>query len=112
MGGLIWRWLLNAVALLITARIIEGIRLEGLVSALTASLILGIVNAFIRPLVILLTLPLNILTLGLFTWVINGLMLKIVSTVVAGFNVEGFWAAVVGALVLSLVSGVISFFLS
>ena len=69
---------------------------------------LGIVNAFIRPVLILLTLPFNVLTLGLLTFAINGLMMLLVAKVVDGFVVHGFWAAVVGSLLLSLISGFIS----
>lgn len=108
MRGVVTRWLINTVALLATASVIKGIRVEGVTGALVAAAVLGIVNAFIRPLIVLLTLPFNILTLGLLTFVINGLMLLLVSTVVKGLEVQGFWPAVVGSLMLSLVSGLIS----
>jgi len=108
MRGMIIRWVLNAVALLITAALISGIEIRGFFSALIASMVLGIVNAVIRPIVVVLTLPLNILTLGLFTLVINGLMLKIVGSVVVGFSTTGFWAPVLGALILTVISGLIS----
>lgn len=108
MTGLIIRWLINAAALFITTYILEGVNVTGFGSALVAAAVLGIVNAFIRPILIFLTLPLNILTLGLLTFIINGLMLWMVSTVVIGFEVHGFFNAVVGSLILSLVSGLIS----
>lgn len=104
MPGWVKRWILNALALLLTATVIEGIQLRGLLSAFVAAAVLGIVNVVIRPVLIFFTLPINIVTLGLFTFVINGFMLKIVAAVVRGFDVEGFWAAIVGAVILSLVS--------
>lgn len=108
MRGLVYRWLINAAALGVTAYVMQGIHVRGVLAALVASALLGIVNAFIRPVLLVLTLPLNILTLGLFTFVINGLMLLLVSSVVKGFDVDGFWYAVGGALLLSLVSSLIT----
>ena len=98
------RLFINAVALLITASLVEGIHIEGFTATLLAALILGAVNAVIRPIFLIFTLPLNVLTLGLFTLVINGLMLKLVGALAPGFYVGGFFAATFGALVLSLVS--------
>jgi putative membrane protein len=106
--GLIVRWILNAIALLITAHLITGMEVSGLLSALVAAMVLGVVNAVIRPIILVLTLPINIATLGLFTLIVNGLMLKAVSSVVVGFHVQGFWATVVGALLLSILSGILS----
>lgn len=97
-------WLIHAVALLITASLLGGIHLSGLWAALLASAVLGLANFWVRPLLLLLTLPLNLATLGLFTLVVNGLVLWITSWLVAGFTVHGVWAGIWGALVLSLVS--------
>ncbi len=108
MKGIIARWIINTVALLATAAMIKGIRIDGVWAALVAAAVLGIVNAFIRPILVLFTLPFNIITLGLLTFVINGCMLLLVSAVVAGFEVQGLWAAIVGSLLLSLISGLIS----
>ena len=108
MRGLIYRWLINAAALGLTAYVIEGIHVRGVLAALVAAALLGVANAFIRPVLLVLTLPLNVLTLGLFTFVINGFMLLLVSSVVKGFDVSGFWAAVFGALLLSLISSLIT----
>ena len=108
MRGILVRWLINTVALLATASIIKGIEVKGVWGALVAAGVLGIVNAFIRPVLILLTLPFNVLTLGLLTFAINGLMMLLVAKVVDGFVVHGFWAAVVGSMLLSLISGFIS----
>lgn len=105
---LLLRWILNALALLGLAYIVPGIAISGWYAALITVLILGLVNALIRPLCILLTLPLTIVTLGLSTLVINGLLFWFVSTVVKGFDVAGFVPAFVGALVMTIVSWVLS----
>ncbi len=102
------RWLVNAAALYLTALLLPGIRLRGLVATLLAAAVLGIVNAVLRPLLLLLSLPLNLVTLGLFTFVINALLLLLTAALVPGFEVRGFWPAVLGAVVL----GAISFLLS
>jgi putative membrane protein len=108
MKGLILRWVLNAGGLLFISYLFEGIHLAGLGWAFIAALFLGVMNALIRPVVLVLTLPINILTLGLFTLVVNGLMLWLTGSLLKGFVVEGFWAAVGGALVLSLISLVVN----
>ncbi|NLT94039.1 MAG: phage holin family protein [Clostridia bacterium] len=108
MRGWVVRWILNGVALLLTSALISGIEVNGILAALFAALILGIVNAVIRPIILLLTLPINLLTLGLFTLAINGFMLKITSIVINGFEVGGFWAATIGALVLSIISSILN----
>lgn len=101
---LLLRWILNALALLLVTRVVPGVTVDGFYSALIVALVLGVVNALIRPILIFLTLPINILTLGLFTFVINALMFWFVSTLVKGFQVSGFAAAFWGALVLWAVS--------
>ena len=108
MKSLLIRWVLNALALIVTANLIGGISIKGFGAALIAALVLGIVNAVIKPVVVLLTLPINFFTLGLFSLVINGLMLVLASNVVDGFRVEGFFAAVIGALVLSVISSILN----
>lgn len=102
------RWLINAVAILLAAYLIPGIEVSGPLPILAAAALLGILNALVRPLLILLTLPINILTLGLFTLIINGVMLWLVSELVKGFFIQGFWVAVLGALVVSLCSWLIN----
>lgn len=104
MTGLIVRWFINALAILATAYLVQGIKVEGFTAALVAAFILGIVNAVVRPILILLTLPVNFLTLGLFTFVINGLMLWLVGSVVNGFYVRSLWAGIVGSIVISVIS--------
>ena len=110
MRGLLLRWLVLTAAVLAASWFLDGIRVDGLLSAVLAAALLGILNAFLRPLIILLTLPVNILTLGLFTFVINALMLQIVSGVIPGFTVHGFWTAVFGALIIGFVSWLLNTF--
>lgn len=105
---LILRWAANALGLMLTASIVKGISVANFSAAVVAALVLGLVNAILRPIILFLTLPLNILTLGLLTLAINGLMLWITAQVVRGFEVHGFLAAVLGALLLSLFSIVIN----
>ncbi|MEK7624935.1 MAG: phage holin family protein [Patescibacteria group bacterium] len=101
---LLLKWLINALALLGIAYLIRGISVSSFYVALVAALVLGLINALVKPLLILLTLPVNILTVGLFTFVINALLFWFVSTVVKGFSVADFAAAFWGALCLSVVS--------
>jgi putative membrane protein len=105
---LLAKWLINSLALFAANYLVKGIVINDFWSGVAAAALLGIVNAFIRPVVILLTLPLNILTLGLFTLVINALMLKLTAWAVGGIAIHGFWAAFWGALVISVVSWLIS----
>lgn len=109
---IIIRWLLNAITLLAIAYYVPGIFVSGFYAALITALVLGLVNAIIRPVVIFLTLPVNILTLGLFTLVVNALMFWFVATIVKGFTVAGFWPAFWGALILSVVSSAVGWLLS
>ena len=108
MKQFIVRLLINAMALMATATLIDGISANGFSGAIIAALVLGIINAFIRPVLLLFTLPLNFLTLGLFTFVINALMLMLTSFFVSGFVVDGFFAALVGSVVLSVISAVLT----
>jgi putative membrane protein len=105
--GFIVRWLINAVALYLTTLVVKGVRVPDFGAALVAALVLGIVNAVIRPIALILTLPLNILTLGLFTFVVNAAMLYLVSKVTA-LRLDNFWSALLGAIVLSIVSAVLT----
>jgi putative membrane protein len=108
--GFLIRLVVNAVALIAVAYIVPGIHISGFGAALIAALILGIVNAILRPILIILSLPLEIVTLGLFTLVINALLFWLVGTLHVGLTVDGFWPAFWGALVMSIVSWVISLF--
>jgi putative membrane protein len=104
MRGLALRWLTLTFAIVLASYLLDGIRISGFFSALGAAAMLGILNAFFRPIALILTLPINIITFGLFTFVINAVMLKMASGVISGFDVHGFWTAVFGALIIGLVS--------
>jgi putative membrane protein len=97
-------WLINAVALLALPYVFSSITVDSFWTALLVAIVLGLVNTLIRPLAILLTLPATILTLGLFIFVINGLLFWAVGSFVPGFHVSGFWSGVFGAIVFSIVS--------
>jgi putative membrane protein len=112
MIGLLLRWALNAFALWVVSVIVPGIYTAGIGPAFVAALVLGILNTLVRPILLLLTLPINLLTLGLFTFVINALMLMITSSLVEGFVVAGFGSALLGALVLSIVSLALNLFIA
>ena len=108
---LLLRWVLSAAALLLVPYVVPGIHLGGFAAALIVALALGLVNATIRPILILLTLPITMLTLGLFIFVINALMFLLVATFIKGFEVADFGAAFFGALTYMLANWVISWFL-
>jgi putative membrane protein len=97
---------------MVAAHLFEGIHVDGYGSALIAALVLGILNAFFRPILLILTLPINVLTLGLFTFVINALLLLMASGVAGGLVVDGFGSALLGSLIISLVSLLLSSFIS
>jgi putative membrane protein len=101
MQGLVVRWLVSAVALYLTSLIVRGVQIDGVGPLIFAAITIGILNAVVRPFVLLLTLPLNVLTLGLFTLVVNAMMLWMASKVVIGFSVHGFWSALGGWLLMS-----------
>ena len=104
MNKLLVVWLINALALLALPYVVPSVQVDGFVTAFVAALVLGLVNTLIRPLLVLLTLPATILTLGLFIFAINGLLFWLVASLLKGFNVAGFWSAVLGALVYALIS--------
>jgi putative membrane protein len=108
--GLLIRLVVNAVALLAVAYVVPGIHVSGFGGALLAALILGIVNAILRPILIVLSLPLELLTLGLFTLVINALLFWLVGALHVGLTVDGFWPAFWGAIVMAIVSWLIALF--
>ncbi|MFO7728832.1 MAG: phage holin family protein [Desulfonatronovibrio sp.] len=112
MQGLFIRWLILTVAIVVCAYLIEGIYVSGFLSAILAAAFLGILNALLRPLLLLITLPINILTLGLFTFVINAVLLLMVSGVITGLEIRSFWSALGGALIISLISWVLLSFIS
>jgi putative membrane protein len=101
-------WLINAVALIAVAYLMPSITVSSFGAALAAALVLGLVNAIVRPVLVLLTLPVTVLTLGLFIFVLNGLLFWMVASWLEGFHVGGFWAGVFGAVLFSLVSWLLS----
>lgn len=108
MRPILVKWLINALAIAITTYLVKGIEVSGPGAVLMAAALLGILNAVIRPVLIILTLPITIITLGLFTLIINGALLGLVSFLIKGFVVQGFWPAVIGSLMISVVSWMIN----
>jgi putative membrane protein len=108
MRVILLKWLINALALLAASYLINGIEIRGPGSVILAAALLGILNALVRPFLILLTLPITIVTLGFFTLIINSFMLWLVSLLINGFILNGFWPAFWGALIISLVSWLLS----
>ncbi len=104
---LLLKWLIMAASIVISAYLIPGVQVSGFLAALWVALFLGIVNVLIKPVLILITLPINILTLGLFTFVINAFLIILGSSIIKGFEVGGFWAAVLFSIVLSLINYVL-----
>ena len=104
---LIAKWLLSAAALLAVAYLYSGVEINGFSSALIAALVMGLLNAVVRPILVILTLPVTVVTLGLFLFVINALMFWFAASLLSGFNVTGFSAALIGSLIYSLLAIVI-----
>ena len=101
------RWFVNGLSLYIVSKIVTGIEVADFTTSLVAALVIGLVNTFIKPILSLFALPITVLTLGLFTFIINALMLLLASRIVPGFIVHDFWSALVGSILLSLVSTVL-----
>lgn len=101
-------WLINAAALFALPYLMQSVRVESFGTALIAALVLGLVNVLIRPILVLLTLPVTVLTLGLFIFVINGLLFWAVANFIGGFQVAGFWSAMLAAVLYSLISWALS----
>lgn len=104
------KWVVLTIAVLATSYLFDGIQVTGFLSALSAAAILGLLNTFFRPFLLIITLPINMLSMGLFTFVINALMLVMASGVIPGFHVSGFWSAVFGSLMISIVNWALSSF--
>ena len=105
---LIFRWLLSAAALLFVAYIYNGVQLQSYQAALIAALVIGLLNTLVRPILVILTLPVTVVTVGLFLFVINALMFWAAASLLDGFNVTGFWAALIGSLIYSVLSMIIN----
>ncbi len=110
--GFVARVLVNALAIFFAAAVVPGIEISGPLAALWAGLVFGLINAVVRPVLVILTFPLTLLTLGLFLFVLNALCLWLTSAIVKGFEVHGFWAALFGALLVGVVSWLLTAFLS
>jgi len=111
MNVLLLRWLTLTLAVIVTDYLLDGIRISGFFSAVLAAAALATLNTFLRPIILVLTLPINVLTLGLFTFMINALLLKMASAAIPGFDVTGFWPAVWGSLLISVVAGLLNKFI-
>lgn len=110
--GFVLRVLINTAAIYLAASIVPGIEIRDILTALGAGLVLGLINAVVRPVLVVLTLPVTILTLGLFLVVLNALCLWLTAQLVKGFEVQGVWPAVLGALLISVVSWILTAFVS
>src|SRR5256885_13336118 len=104
----VFRWVVTTVAVMVASSVIHGIRYDTVAALIGASLLLGILNAFVRPFLLILSAPLILVTLGFFILVLNGLLLLVVPSVVTGFHVDSFWSAFWGAILISLVSWLLS----
>jgi putative membrane protein len=100
---MIFKWLITALALLLISRYLPGFHIDSFYNALIAALIIGLLNVIVRPILILLTLPITFFTLGLFLLVINALMIQLASTIVKGFSVDSFWVALLAAIILAVI---------
>ncbi len=110
--GFLIRVFVNAFAIYLIAHVVPGIEVGSILTALGAGLVLGLINAIVRPILVVLTLPVTLVTLGLFLFVLNGVCLWLTAQLVRGFEVHGFWAAVFGALLVSVVSWILNAFVS
>ena len=104
-------WAINIVSFFVVSRILHGFRFENLWSLVLAGILLGICNAIVRPVLIFISLPIDVVTLGIFLFVINGVVLEIVAAFDSGFKISSFWDAMIGAVLLSVVSSIISWIL-
>ena len=108
MTNFLVRWGINSVAIFIVAHIVKGVEVSSTAIVLVIALVIGIINAFLRPLILMVTLPINILSLGLLTLFINGALFYLVSTIVKGFVITGFWPAFWGYILFSIISFLLS----
>lgn len=105
-------WILSAVALLVTSKLVKGFDIKDFRAALIASLVIGLLNAILRPILLLLTLPINILTLGLFTFVVNAIVLRSAAGMMSSFRIADWMTAIIGAFVLVVVQVLMNLFVS
>ena len=109
---IITRWLIITMAILVASMLIPGIEVDSIKTAILAAAVLGLINVFIKPVLLILTLPLSILTLGVFTFILNALMLELVAYFVKGFKVHTFFAAFLGSLIISIVTWFANYFIN
>ena len=112
MVSIITRWLIITMAILLASQFVPGIKVDSISTVVIAAALLGLINVFIKPILIIFTLPLNILTLGLFTFIINALLLELVAYFVKGFEVQSFLAAFLGSLIISIVTWFANYFIN
>ena len=112
MISIITRWLIITMAILLASQFVPGIKVDSISTVVIAAALLGLINVFIKPILIIFTLPLNILTLGLFTFIINALLLELVAYFVKGFEVQSFLAAFLGSLIISIVTWFANYFIN
>ncbi|MDZ7726202.1 MAG: phage holin family protein [Candidatus Campbellbacteria bacterium] len=107
MDRLLLKWLITALSLMLVSELLPGVEIDGFWVAVVSAFVLGIFNVTLKPILYVLTLPINILTLGLFSFVLNGFFFYFVAVFVSGFMVDGFWAAVFGAVIVSLLASTV-----
>jgi putative membrane protein len=112
MRGLLIRFLVTGIAVLVASEVVPGISLDSVSAGLAAAVVLALLNAVVRPVLYLLSLPFIIVTLGLFMVIVNALLLQLAAWLVKGFHVEGFWPSILGAVLISLVSTVLNLWVS
>ena len=110
MRHFVFRWAVTTIAVMVASSVIRGIRYDTVAALIGASLLLGILNAFVRPFLLILSVPLILVTLGFFILILNALLLLVVPSIVVGFHVDGFWNAFWGAIIISIVSWILSAF--
>ena len=109
--GIIINWVISAIVIFAIAYFLPGVHVANFTSALIAALVIGIINAIIKPVLVILTLPINLLTLGLFTFVINAVLVLLASAIVPGFTVDGFLWALIFSVILSFISSLVHNFI-
>ena len=107
---LLIRWVVLTASILFVSYLLDGIKVENFLTALFAAAVLGILNSIVRPILIILTLPINFLTFGIFTFIINATLLMLVSLIIPGFQIDGFWTAVWGSILISITSALLNLF--
>ena len=110
MRHFVFRWAVTTVAVMVASSLLHGIRYDSVAALIGAALLLGVFNAFIRPVLLILSAPLILVTLGFFILIVNALLLLLVPSIVSGFHVDGFWSAFWGAIIISLISWLLSAF--